>query len=70
MLSQGGQKRAQKNHGHPAGYSPSAAIAHIRELVSDHPGFVDSPEEVEYVSEQATSLLCHSALKLSASLLS
>jgi len=27
--------------------------------VSDHPGFVDSPEEVEYVSEQATSLLCH-----------
>ena len=37
-------KRAQKNRGWPSGYSPAAAIARIKQLVT---------EEVIYTSDQA-----------------
>ena len=61
----GGQnKRARKNRGRPSGYSPAAAIAHIKQLVKSLPHFVDSAEEVIYTSDQAATLLCPLCLEV------
>ena len=61
----GGQnKRARKNRGRPSGYSPTAAIAHIKQLVKSLPHFVDSAEEVIYTSDQAATLLCPICLEV------
>ena len=61
----GGQnKRARKNRGRPSGYSPTAAIAHIKQLVKSLPHFVDSAEEVIYTSDQAATLLCPLCLEV------
>ena len=61
----GGQnKRARKNRGRPSGYSPTAAYAHIKQLVKSLPHFVDSAEEVIYTSDQAATLLCPLCLEV------
>ena len=39
FITRGGghNKRAKKNRGRPSGFSPAAAIAHIKQLVKNHP---------------------------------
>ena len=57
----GGQnKRARKNRGRPSGYSPTAAYAHIKQLVKSLPHFVDSAEEVIFLQRKILQHSWHS----------
>ena len=58
MRGGGQNKKVRKGRGRPAGYNPAEAIAYIKELVQDTPLYVDSTDEVTYVSDQTASLQC------------
>ncbi len=58
------RKWSRKNRGRPSGFSLAAAVAHIHQLVIDHPSFVESLEEVEYIGDHATALACPLCLEV------